>query len=208
MALTTLFDKFTNDYTSYDSLKIVVAGVDYKVNYYRGWFCVIEDVEYEIISNTATEIFFNNSLTSAGSFEIVFIGREFLKRVDSDYDNLTLIPNSLIIKKYLLTSNFIQIKVEESLKKGIKENFEPKENILNIGNLQYTFAYYISQSVYFDLSGTIHSSQYIEKSIYFDTQYNSSIKSALSSLIIDVDKDGIASVDEKKTNIGSYRLIR
>ena len=57
MTTATLFDKFTTNYTSYDNEKIVVADADYKVNYYKGWYCVIAGTEYEIIGNTATEIF-------------------------------------------------------------------------------------------------------------------------------------------------------
>jgi len=206
MALTTLFDKFTGNFTSYDNSKIVVASASYKVNYYKGWFCVIDGVEYEITSNSATEIFFNNSLTSTGTFEIVFLGREFLKRIDSDFEDIDKIPNSLISNKYLMASNAIQIRIEESLKLQITDDFNPVENILNIGNLQYAFSYYIAQSIFMDLNGKYGSSFYNEKSVYFESMYKNNL--VLSTLIIDRDEDGKVDAKERKESIGIYQFKR
>jgi len=206
MALTTLFDKFTGNFTSYDNSKIVVASASYKVNYYKGWFCVIDGVEYEITSNSATEIFFNNSLTSTGIFEIVFLGREFLKRIDSDFENTDIIPNNLISNKYLMASNAIQIRIEETLKLQITDDFNPVENILNIGNLQYAFSYYIAQSIFMDLNGKSGSSFYNERSVYFETMYKNNL--VLSTLIIDRDEDGKVDAKERKESIGIYQFKR
>lgn len=206
MALTTLFDKFTGNFTSYDNTKIVVASASYKVNYYKGWFCIINGVEYEITSNSATEIFFNNSLSSIGTFEIVFLGREFLKRIDSDFEDINKIPDSLISNKYLMASNAIQIRIEESLKLQITDDFNPIENILNIGNLQYAFSYYIAQSIFMDLNGKNGSSFYNEKSVYFETMYKNNL--ALSTLIIDRDEDGKVDAKERKESIGIYQFKR
>jgi hypothetical protein len=208
MALTTLFDKFTGNFTSYDNTKIVVASASYKVNYYKGWFCVIDGVEYEITGNSATEIFFNNSLSSTGAFEVVFVGREFLKRIDSDFNDTDKIPDNLISNKYLMASNDIQIKIEEALKLQITEDFNPIENILNLGNLQYAFSYHICQSVFMDLNGKFGSSFFNEKSVYFETIYKSNVKNALSTLIIDRDKDNEADYEEKKESVGIYRFKR
>lgn len=206
MALTTLFNKFTGNFTSYDNTKIVVASASYKVNYYKGWFCVIDGTEYEITSNSATEIFFNNSLSATGTFEIVFLGREFLKRIDSDFENTDTIPDSLISNKYLVASNAIQIRIEESLKLQITDDFNPIENILNIGNLQYAFSYYIAQSIFMDLNGKNGSSFYNEKSVYFETMYKNNL--VLSTLIIDRDKDGKVDAEERKESIGIYQFKR
>lgn len=206
MALTTLFDKFTGNFTSYDNTKIVVASASYKMNYYKGWFCVIDGVEYEITSNSATEIFFNNSLSSIGTFEIVFLGREFLKRIDSDFEDTTKIPDSLISNKYLMASNAVQIRIEESLKLQITDDFNPIENILNIGNLQYAFSYYIAQSIFMDLNGKNGSSFYNEKSVYFETMYKNNL--VLSTLIIDRDEDGKVDAKERKESIGIYQFKR
>lgn len=208
MALTTLFDKFTGDFTSYDNSKIVVASADYKVNYYKGWFCVIGGIEYEITENSKTEIFFNNSLSAIGTFEIVFIGREFLKRIDSDFEGIVKIPDNLISNKYLMASNDIQIRIEETLKLQITDNFNPIENILNLGNLQYAFSYHICQSVFMDLNGKFGSSFYNERSVYFETTYKTNVKNALSTLIIDRDKDNEADFEEQKESVGIYRFKR
>lgn len=208
MALTTLFDKFTGNFTSYDNTKIVVASASYKVNYYKGWFCVIDGVEYEITSNSANEIFFNNSLSSIGSFEIVFLGREFLKRIDSDFNDTVKIPDNLISNKYLMASNDIQIRIEEALKLQITADFNPIENILNLGNLQYAFSYHIVQSVFMDLSGDFGSSFFNEKSVCFEAIYKTNVKNALSTLIIDRDKDNEADFEEKKESVGVYRFRR
>lgn len=206
MALTTLFDKFTGDFTSYDNSKIVVAGADYKINYYKGWFCVINGTEYEITGNSATEIFFNNSLSAIGTFEIVFIGREFLKRIDSDFSDNAKIPDDLISNKYLMASNDIQIRIEEALKLQITDNFNPIENILNLDNLQYAFSYHIAQAVFMDLHGG--GEFYNEKSAYFETTYKVNVKNALSTLIIDRDQDNKADIEEKKESVGIYRFRR
>lgn len=206
MAIITLFDKFTGNFTSYDNTKIVVASASYKVNYYKGWFCVIDGVEYEITSNSATEIFFNNSLSSIGTFEIVFLGREFLKRIDSDFEDTTKIPDSLISNKYLMASNAVQIRIEESLKLQITDDFNPIENILNIGNLQYAFSFYIAQSIFMDLNGKNGSSFYNEKSVYFETMYKNNL--VLSTLIIDRDEDGKVDAKERKESIGIYQFKR
>jgi hypothetical protein len=208
MAITTLFDKFTGNFTSYDNTKIVMANADYKVNYYKGWFCVIDGVEYEITSNSADEIFFNNSLSSIGTFEIVFLGREFLKRIDSDFEDTVKIPDNLISKKYLMASNDIQIRIEEALKLQITKDFNPIENILNLGNLQYAFSYHIAQAVFMDLNGDFGSSFFNERSVYFEATYKTNVKKALSTLIIDRDKDNEADVEEKKESMGIYRFRR
>ena len=208
MAITTLFDKFTGNFTSYDNTKIVVASASYKVNYYKGWFCVIDGTEYEITSNSATEIFCNNSLSSIGTFEIVFLGREFLKRIDSDFDDTVKIPDSLISNKYLMASNDIQIRIQEALKPQITKDFNPMENILNLGNLQYAFSYHIAQSIFMDLNGQYRSSFYNEKSVYFEATYKSNVKNALSTLIIDRDEDNEADFEEKKESVGIYRFKR
>lgn len=208
MALTTLFDKFTGDFTSYDNTKIVVDSADYKVNYYKGWFCVIDGTEYEITGNSKTEIFFNNSLSTAGTFEIVFIGREFLKRIDSDFEDSVKIPDNLISNKYLMASNDIQIRIEEALKLQITEDFNPIENILNLGNLQYAFSYHVCQSIFMDLNGDFGSSFYNERSVYFENHYKTNVKKALSTLIIDRDEDNEADYQEKKESVGTYRFRR
>jgi len=206
MALTTLFDKFTGDFASYDNTKIVVAGADYKINYYKGWFCVINGTEYEITGNSKTDIFFNNSLSAIGNFEIVFIGRDFLKRIDSDFKDNVKIPDDLISNKYLMASNDIQIRIEEALKLQITDIFNPIENILNLDNLQYAFSYHIAQAVFMDLHGG--GEFYNEKSAYFETTYKINVKNALSTLIIDRDQDNKADIEEKKESVGIYRFRR
>ena len=206
MALTTLFDKFTGDFASYDNTKIVVAGADYKINYYKGWFCVINGTEYEITGNSKTDIFFNNSLSAIGNFEIVFIGRDFLKRIDSDFKDNVKIPDDLISNKYLMASNDIQIRIEEALKLQITDIFNPIENILNLDNLQYAFSYHIAQAVFMDLHGG--GEFYNEKSGYFETIYKVNVKNALSTLIIDRDQDNKADIEEKKESVGIYRFRR
>jgi len=206
MALTTLFDKFTGDFASYDNTKIVVAGADYKINYYKGWFCVINGTEYEITGNSKTDIFFNNSLSAIGNFEIVFIGRDFLKRIDSDFKDNVKIPDDLISNKYLMASNDIQIRIEEALKLQITDIFNPIENILNLDNLQYAFSYHIAQAVFMDLHGG--GEFYNEKSGYFETIYKVNVKNALSTLIIDRDQDNKVDIEEKKESVGIYRFRR
>lgn len=206
MALTTLFDKFTGDFASYDNSKIVIAGAEFKVNYYKGWFCVINGTEYEITGNSETNIFFNNSLSAIGNFEIVFIGRDFLKRIDSDFNSIVKIPDDLISNKYLMASNDIQIRIEEALKLQTTDNFNPIENILNLDNLQYAFSYHISQAVFMDLHGG--GEFYNEKSGYFETIYKVNVKNALSTLIIDRDQDNKADIEEKKESVGIYRFKR
>ena len=208
MAITTLFDKFTGISTAFDNTKIVVSGASYKVNYYKGWFCVINGTEYKITANTATEFFFNNSLVANGAFEIVFLGREFLKRIDSDFDDLEKTPDALIASKYLMASNDLQIKIEEQLKLGITDNFNPVDNILNIGNLQYAFSYHVCQNIYMDLNGKKGSSFYAEKSLYYESTYKVNSKTAISTLIIDKNQDNIADTEERKASIGTYRLSR
>ena len=206
MALTTLFNKFTGDFASYDNTKIVVAGADYKINYYKGWFCVINGTEYEITGNSKTDIFFNNSLSAIGNFEIVFIGRDFLKRIDSDFKDNVKIPDDLISNKYLMASNDIQIRIEEALKLQITDIFNPIENILNLDNLQYAFSYHIAQAVFMDLHGG--GEFYNEKSGYFETIYKVNVKNALSTLIIDRDQDNKVDIEEKKESVGIYRFRR
>jgi len=206
MALTTLFNKFTGNFASYDNSKIVVAGADYKINYYKGWFCVINGTEYEITGNSKTDIFFNNSLSAIGNFEIVFIGRDFLKRIDSDFKDNVKIPDDLISNKYLMASNDIQIRIEEALKLQITDIFNPIENILNLDNLQYAFSYHIAQAVFMDLHGG--GEFYNEKSGYFETIYKVNVKNALSTLIIDRDQDNKVDIEEKKESVGIYRFRR
>ena len=208
MAMTTLFDKFTGNFTSYDNAKIVVASASYKVNYYKGWFCVIGGVEYEITSNSATEIFFNNSLSSIGTFEIVFLGREFLKRIDSDFDDTDKIPNNLISIKYLMANDDLSSDIDLKFKLDRTLDFEPLDNLLNLSAGRTYFARYIASEIFSDLNGNFGSSFYIEKSDRQDHKMIESKKQCLEGISLDRNKNNKEDFVEKKEDHSIHRFRR
>jgi hypothetical protein len=208
MALTTLFDKFTGDFTSYDNTKIVVASADYKVNYYRGWFCVINGVEYEITGNSKTEIFFNNSLSAIGNFEIVFIGREFLKRIDSDFNDSVKIPDNLISNKYLMANDDLSSDINSKFRLDRTLDFEPLDNLLNLDAGRTYFARYIASEIFSDLNGKFGSSFYIEKSDRQDHKMIESKKQCLEGISLDRNKNNKEDLVEKKEDHSIHRFRR
>ena len=116
----------------------------------------------------------------------------------------------MINNKYLMASNELQIRIEEAYKLDITNDFNPIKNILNLGNLQYAFSYYICQAIFVDLSSDYGDSKgfFNQRSVYFEDTYKSNIKSALSSLIIDKDKNNIADVEERKESKGIISFKR
>ena len=103
----------------------------------------------------------------------------------------------MINNKYLTASNELQIRIEEAYKSTLLMISTYK--IYRTSNCN-TPSLNIRQAIFVDLSSDYGDSSWFfnQRSVYFEDTYKSNIKSALSSLIIDKDKNNIADVGRKK----------
>ena len=218
--MTTLFDKISGSYDSFDSDGITDSTASFKVNQFKDWYVTIATVEFRITSNTATTLSFSNSLASTGSYEIAFVGRVYLNQIESDFSNTTKITNDLISKKYDQTNIDVSNRTVAYLRplygmdrsfytpKGAFVNdFDPLENILNLEIMQQQFAYYLIYLVFKDLSLDQDSHNYFKSEDHF-TLFKSTVRDTLSLIQIDFDEDGEADSEEKRNAVSYTRLTR
>lgn len=218
--MTTLFDKVSGTYDSFDSNGITDSTASFKVDQFKDWYVTIVNVEFRITSNTATTLSFTNSLGSTGSYEIAIVGRAKLTEIESDFSNTTKINNDLISKKYIQGSEDLNKRVTAYLRSlygmdtiffarngSFVNDFDPFENILNLEIMQQVFAYYLIYLVFKDLSLNQDSYDYFKSEDNF-TLFKSTIKDSLSLIQIDFNEDGEASTEEKRNAVSYTRLTR
>jgi hypothetical protein len=218
--MTTLFDKVSGSYDSFDANGITDSTASFKIDEFKNWYVTIASVEYQITSNTATTLSFSNALASTGSYEIAFVGRDYLNQLESDYSNTTKISDDLISKKYNQSNIDVSNRLVAYLRGlyGMNTNsyavngafvsdFDPLANILNLDIMQQTFAYYMTYLVFKDLSLDTDSQNYFKSEDFF-TLFKSTIKDSLALIQIDFNEDGEASNEEKRDSVSYTRLTR
>lgn len=199
-----IFDKITGTSTSFDENGITDNTKNFTVNYYVGWFIVINSVEYKITANTATTISFENSIVANSDYSIRFVGRTFLTELESDASNDIKIPDSLIDNKYNQVNVDITNKVFAYLRKLTTKDFDPLANILNLIIMQQTFAYLLLSKVYNDLTIDQNSFESFKAYNTYDKNYNDTIKDSLALLQIDFNEDGEANYNEITSSASTY----
>ena len=199
-----IFDKITGTSTSFDENGITDNTKNFTVNYYVGWFIVINSVEYKITANTATTISFENSIVANSDYSIRFVGRTFLAELESDASNDIKIPDSLIDNKYNQVNVDITNKVFAYLRKLTTKDFDPLANILNLIIMQQTFAYLLLSKVYNDLTIDQNSFESFKAYNTYEKNYNDTIKDSLALLQIDFNEDGEANYNEITSSASTY----
>jgi len=205
--MTKIFDKITGTSTSYDASGITNSGASFTVNYYKSWYIVISGIEYQITGNTATTLSFANSLAGNVDYSIEFIARDRLAEIESDSSNTTKMTDSLILKKYNQANNDITNKVFAFLKNYYKTDFDPLANILNLAQLQQSFAYYVLARIYQDLSIDQDSFESFKGYNMYEKSYNDGIKDSLALLQIDFDEDGVVDNSEILANVSNTAFL-
>lgn len=218
--MTTLFDKVSGNYDSFNSSGITDSTASFKVDEFKDWYVTIAGTEFRITSNTATTLSFSNSLASIGSYEIAFVGRVYLNQIESDFSNTTKINDDLISKKYDQTNIDVSNRVVAYLrplygmdtffytpKGSFVNDFDPLANILNLEIMQQVFAYYLIYLTFKDLSLDQESHNYFKSEDHF-TLFKNTIKDSLSLIQIDFDEDGEADSEEKRSAVSYTRLTR
>ena len=202
--MSNLFDKITGTTTAFDANGITDSTKSFTINYYVGWFIVINLTEYKITANTATTISFANSLSANDTYSIDFVGRTFLTELESDLSNSTKVPDALILKKYNQVNVDITNKVFAYLRKLTTESFNPLANILNPLIMQQSFAYSLLSKVYQDLTIEQESFESFKGYNIYEKSYNDGIKDSLALLQIDLNEDGTASASEIANSPSTY----
>ncbi len=218
--MTTLFDKISGNYDSFDSNGITDIAASFKVNEFKDWYVTIASTEFRITSNTATTLSFSNSLASTGSYEIAIVGRVNLTELESDFSNLVKIDDAIISKKYNQANTDMSKRVTAylrplygmdrafyTLKGSFVNDFDPFANILNLEIMQQSFAYYLTYLVFKDLSIDEASYNTFKSEDNF-TLFKDTVKDSLSLIQIDFDEDGEADSEEKRNAVSYTRLTR
>ena len=218
--MTTLFDKVSGNYDSFDSAGVTDSTASFKVDQFKGWYVTISSVEYLITGNTATKLLFSNSIAAVGSYEIAFLGRTKLNEIESDFSNTTKINDDIISKKYAQANIDISNRVVAYLRGLYNMNrdyytvngaylneFDPLANILNLDIVQQSFGYYVTYLIFKDLSIDQDSYNSFKSEDNF-TLFKDTIKTNLALIQIDFDEDGKASNEEKRNSVSYMRLVR
>ena len=202
-----LFDKITGTITSYNSSSITDSSASFTVDYYKDWFIVLGGIEYQIISNTATTLTFDNSIASNLDYSIEFVGRMFLTELESDCSNATKIPDALIEKKYNQANSDIHNKVFSYLRGYYKNDYDPLANVLNLVIMQQSFAYYLLAKIYQDLMIDQESFEGFKGYNMYEKSYIEGVKDALSLLQLDINADGVIDAKEKAESPSTYSFL-
>lgn len=202
-----IFDKITGTSTAFDANGITDNTKSFTVNYYVGWFIVINSVEYKITANTATTISFENSLSANEDYSIEFVGRTFLTEIESDASNSTKIPTALIDKKYNQVNTDVSNKIFAYLRKLTTTNFDPLSNILNPLIIQQSFAYLLLSKIYNDLTIDQNSFESFKGYETYEKTYNDTIKDSMALLQVDLNEDGEANASEITTSASTYAYL-
>lgn len=195
--MSNLFDKETGTTTSFDSSKVTDSSKSWTVNQFKNWYIEINGTEYQIDSNTETELLFTNAIAANYSYTIAFVGRSKLTELESDCSNTTKIPSDLISKKYNQSNQDIHSKVFANLRSFLTSEFDPLNNIKNLYCLQQVFSYYLLSKIFQDLSISEDSFESFKGYNMYEKSYNDGIRDALSMLQIDFDESGTIEYDEK-----------
>jgi hypothetical protein len=194
----TLFDTYSGRSTSNSTTTLTDNLADWKVNEYQEWYVDIQSVgEVKILSNTSDTLTFESvdPFISPAYYDISLVGREYLKKIESDASDTTKITTDLIDKKYEQTNIDLSNKVVAYLKKLYTKEFDPTKYIFNQLVLQRPYAYYMLFLIYSDLSIHRNSRDEYKKEDYFN-QYSYLVNDALALLKVDYNKDGVEDTNE------------
>jgi len=184
-----MFESISGNYTAYDSDSITVSLPDIFINALKRWKCTISTIEYEIISNTKTKIYFTNVLASTGTFLIEFATRTLLTLFESDMSNENKIPDALLIKKIATTNRFFEEKIKGQFRylfSDYQDDVSPLDRIINLHEIQTVYCYYLIASIYQDLS-IEEGDQNDYKNRQYMNKYKELIRDSLALLSVDTD---------------------
>ena len=194
--MATLFDKVIGTSTSFDSEGITDTNQAWIVDQFKGWFVVIDSATYQITSNTTEKLLFSNSIASNFSYSIEFVSRTFLTEIESDASDIVKIPDSLLSNKYNQANSDVSKKVFVFLRGLYSDSFDPLASILNLDEMQQTFAYFVLGRIYQDLMIDQESFESFKGYNMYEKSYNDSLRDSLSLLQIDFNKDGEVNAEE------------
>jgi hypothetical protein len=205
--MTNLFDNIIGSYTAADAESITDDTASWQENQFKNWYCIIQGDEYLITRNTATKLYFQNSVFPIGPYEIIFIFKTYILKTESDLSNTTKIPEDLLRKKYYITNLDLSQKVFAYIRSNFSVDFDPTKNILNLYVMQRAFAYYLLYLLYADLMISAEGFDNYKSVSYYE-KYSSMLKDALALIQLDYDEDGEVDWDEQKNSVSTKFLVR
>ena len=202
-----LFDKVKGTITSFNASSITDTNANFKVDYYKGWWVVIDNVDYKIESNTTNSLTFWNSIPSNLPYSIQFISRTSINDFESDASDSFKIPDDIIDKKYNQANTDINNKALIYLRGLYSDTFIPLENILNLTVLQSSFIYYTLSKIYQDLIIDRESFEAFKAYNMYEKSYKDNIADALNLLQVDLNQDGVANTEELNKSASSVHYF-
>ncbi|MHA1972967.1 MAG: hypothetical protein ACTSW1_08240 [Candidatus Hodarchaeales archaeon] len=216
---TVLFQPLSGSYTvaasSLDNDGLTISGSDFPIDYYKGWFIkltydpgggAVTD-EFQVASNDATKLNFVNTISDSGTYSVEFITQTYLTEIESDMGS-NKVSSDLSDNKISLAAEDIEQKIYAYFKHlyAAFDETDPLTLIMNLFQIQKSFAYKAIAQTYFDLiiePGDTNDLKYER----YKNMYKDLIKDAMSLLALDYNEDGELDNDEKATELGNGGLL-
>jgi hypothetical protein len=154
-----MFNSFSGSFTVYNSAGITLpAALAVSKDELKGYRVAITVsttiIEYTITGNTTTSILFSNSIAGAGTYAISFVTRGLLDDFESDMALTTKVSNTLLADKIENVKRFFTEKLKlqfRFLYDEFPDDIDPLSRIINLGEIQIAFCYYLISEIYADL---------------------------------------------------------
>jgi len=214
---TTLFNPVTGSYTiAADSLAndgLTIPGSEFGIDYYKNWFIKLSYGagptvdEFQILSNTATKLYFANTVATVGTYSIEFVTKAYLTDIESDMGS-NKVSTALAISKINRAAEDMEQKIYAYFKHlyASFDETDPLLLILNLFQIQKAFAYLAISKTYMDLIVEPGDTNDLKKEDY-RTLFKDLIRDAMSLLAVDYNEDGELKNAEKATSLGNGGLL-
>jgi len=206
-----LFDETIGSTTAYSEFTITDNTKAFKTDYYRGWVLIINDIEFQIISNTDTQITVKEqiSITENYDYTISFITRNELGKYDPKLMDTVYFDAELVLAKIQQTYTDFETKIYSNFKHlldSFSDSVLPQDYIYNLFRIKQAMLYYCLELLF--MSQAIQEDDFfILKSDYFRSKYRDSFKDTINLLTVDIDQDGTLSNDERSRNMSSSMML-
>lgn len=184
-----MFNSYSGSFTVYDSEGITLASaLSVSTDELKGYRIAITiastTTEYEITGNTTTIIYFENSIAAGGTFAIDFVTRELLESFESDMSSVIKISDAMLTSKIGNAKKFFFEKLKSQFRylyDEFPDEDSPLERLINLGEIQTAFCYYLISELYSDLLLTEGDINQYKAKLYM-SRYKEVVSDALARL--------------------------
>jgi hypothetical protein len=184
-----MFNSFSGSFTVFDSEGVTLSSAivvsNGELKGFRAKVTIGAVVtEYEITDNTTEKIYFTNSIALAGTISIEYVTRGLLTSFESDLSSVLKVADALLTNKIENVKKYFNEKLKSQFRflfDFFPDDDNPLDRIINLGEIQTAFCYYLLSEIYTDLllsEGDINE----YKSKLFMNKYKDVVEDALSRL--------------------------